>query len=468
MFYRKLIYTFLFGLTFCLPSCNLEEDNFNRSEVTEVSLDELMPGTITQMAHNQSGISARAVGIFMQLFDDNDFITFSYYYLDPGSFDSYWQFGFYAGSITNAVTMEKMAIDRNEPNYEAIAKIVLAHEFGTLANEFGDIPFSEGARGNKSLFPAYDTQEEVYNGVQGLLDEAISLIEQNPGTVSAAGDLLFEGNMELWKQFAYALKARFLLHTSKKHSENFLEILDIVQNKTFDNIEDQPEFDYAKTSIDGTDNPLYSFAVQRPYTILIHENFVEKLMESEDPRLRKMAFPSDWSNWLHYSMDDPSLLPFGRQTAIIPIISLAEIKFMEAEALLQTGGSVDAISKAIRAAIETSFIQLEVPPTDYPDFIKLHADINGLAADAILNRIMEEAYVAYYGYAFRQIWNNYRRHRLPELAPLGNAGSYNPSGNIPIRYLYPESERLINSDNTYEAINRQNGALLDTPVWAFE
>jgi len=44
---------------------------------------------------------------------------------------------------------------------------------------------------------------------------------------------------------------------------------------------------------------------------------------------------------------------------------------------------------------------------------------------------------------------------------------FNRSGSVPIRFLYPESESQTNAENVEAAKGRQDGALLDSPLWAF-
>ncbi len=465
MNYKNISLVFLLLLTIIFVSCDFETDNASPDEITEVSLEELLPAAITQMAHNQSAFEGRSASAFMQYLEEWDASISPYRQngLSPEGFNSVWNYGFFGGSLIQAKTMADMAEKQGEGGYEAIAKIIMAHEFAEATSSFGDIPFSQAVQGNTYPFPEYDSQQAVYEGVQNLLNEAITLIDQNPPLVS--GDVVYYGNMQLWKKFAYALKARYLLHTSKRHPENFSEILDIVQNQTFQSLEEQPGINWGAQV--GTQNPLYSFATERPSTLIIQHGFANTLETNNDPRLDKIMF-TDGFTWFFYDPDNPNKLVWARQYATIPFISFAETKFMEAEALLQTGGTTDDITDALKTAIEASFLQMEVSPEDHTDFIDNHSDLSGLDEAGILNHIISEAYVAYYGNASKQSWSNYRRLKLPELIPETYASIYNPSNVIVERFLYPETERKYNSTNTQAAIDRQNGALLDVPVWAFE
>ncbi len=473
MYFKNIYFPgFILSAAFLLVfSCNFEATNEPANEITEVTIEELLPGALTQLAKNQSGTIPRFTAIFTQVFDGHIKASNNpgAYRLYPSIFDSYWNWGFYSGSIIQAKTLEAHAQKEGTLNYEAIAKILLAHEFGTLTSQFGDIPYREASLGNAFLFPTYDTQEFVYTEVQLLLDEAIRLIDLEDSLLPGPDDLIYNGNMQLWKKMAYALKARFLLHTSKRHPEHFEEILDIVQNKTFVGMEEQAVFDWGQQA--DADNPFYKFSVERPGTMKLHEYFIDLMIERGDPRFDKIAVPDSGIDWYPYSSADPEKCYWTRSDARIPIISMTELKFMEAEALLRSGGTTTEISAALKTALAISFNQMEMSTTPYQDFIELHADLSSFSGEEeILTHLIQEAYVAYYGYGFQQVWDNFRRLNLPELIPYEYAGpwEFSLTGSIPVRFLYPEAERLYNADNTQAAIDHQNGALLDTPVWAFE
>ncbi|KAA3638554.1 MAG: SusD/RagB family nutrient-binding outer membrane lipoprotein, partial [Bacteroidetes bacterium] len=371
MNYKNISFVFLLSLTIISFSCDFETDNASPDEITEASLEELLPAAITQMAHNQSALLGRSASVIIQNLSgfDSSVQPFKQNLLPPGGFNNVWNYGFFSGSLIQAKTIADMAEKQGEGGYEAVAKIIMAHEFAEATASFGDIPFSQAVQGNVYPFPEYDSQQAVYEGVQNLLDEAILLLEQNPFSLS--GDVLYNGNMQFWKKFAYALKARYLLHTSKRHPENFNEILDIVQNETFQNLEEQPDFFWGAQV--GTQNPLYSFATERPNTLIIQHGFANKLETNNDPRLDKIMF-TDGTTWFFYDSDNPNKLVWARQYASIPLISFAEIKFIEAEALLQTGGTTEEITEALKTAIESSFLQMEIDPEDHTDFIDNHSD----------------------------------------------------------------------------------------------
>ena len=68
-----------------------------------------------------------------------------------------------------------------------------------------------------------------------------------------------------------------------------------------------------------------------------------------------------------------------------------------------------------------------------------------------------------------QVWNDYRRTGFPTLvANAQGVNGSNPSGVIPRRFIYPDSERLSNKASYDAAISNQGGGLLDDDIWAFK
>lgn len=112
----------------------------------------------------------------------------------------------YVGVITNT---NHIINSSNNSLLVGIAKVIKAHAVGTGASLFGDIPYSES--GNPDTpDPVFDSQIDVFNSVNTLLDDAISILNSaNDGNISE--DIYFNGDKTKWIQAAYTLKARYYL-----------------------------------------------------------------------------------------------------------------------------------------------------------------------------------------------------------------------------------------------------------------
>jgi len=457
---------FFAGLMLFSTACSesLEDINIDPTRPTDVELNLMLPEALSQTYFNQGTNPARIAGIIMQQFRgfDAQQVGFTNYVISQTTFNNYWRTGLYAGSLRSAQLIVDKAEAEGAPHYAGIGKILLAAGYGDATSYFGDIPFSDALKGIESLKPAYDTQEQVYAGVQALLDEAISDLSQPGGAVTPGGDdLVYSGDAAAWTAVAQALKARYMMQTIKRNPGNASTILNIIQNNAFQSTSEQPSFAWGSAQTDN--NPIAKFGFDRPSTLIIDSRFAERMETNADPRQDAyMVFNDD--DYLFFIDGTDGQLKWSQSDAVIPLISLEELQFMEAELELM-GGDEATAKTALLDAVATSMAHVGVDGTDYITDLDARYD----AASDKLEVIMDEAYVAYYGHAFHQTWANYRRTGFPDLtpSPIGSNG-VNLTGGIPKRYIYPISENQTNSDNLQTAIDRQGGDLLDVALWAFE
>src|SRR5690606_34485848 len=78
------------------------------------------------------------------------------------------------------------------------------------ADVYDQAPLEDAIKGLESLQPTLASQGEIYAHANGLLDEAIGLLQAaNPGErVPGSDDYMLGGDTGKWVRFAYSLKAR--------------------------------------------------------------------------------------------------------------------------------------------------------------------------------------------------------------------------------------------------------------------
>jgi len=454
--------TLLFAFFLTLSGCDLSETNFDPNKISSPPLSEILPAALAQSAFNEFGSHQMAAGIWMQQWNNYDSnISLDRYFLGTNTFfNNYWNFGAYGGVMTIANSIIELAENENQPAYAAIAKILMAKELGILTSSFGDIPYSE-AFNPDILNPSYDAQEEIYSNIQQLLDEAIQIFEQSAGE-TVGGDLIFNGDLNKWLQTAHALKARYYMHLTKKDSEASGKVLAEI-SQSFNNNSDQPDFHFGP-NVESA-NSLAKFGEERPGTMIIYPGFQAKMNAKSDPRI-PMYMEFDGSEWLYYT--DQQTLFWSRYDSPQPMISYAELKFLEAEAMLNSGNDNDAVLAMI-AAVQANMDYLGVPPAQAATYITAHVHFNGLFAWQKLEKIIDEKYFALYAQGTLEIWVDYRRTGYPRLtAHPGGANYLNPGGQIPRRLIYVSNEYLENTENVEAAAERLGGDLLSKRPWAFQ
>ena len=449
---------------FLAASCTdgFEEINTDPTVLTEVNLDLQLPEAQASAAYNAGANQNRIAGLVMQQFFGTDAQQEAYmrYVLPENTVDNYWQFGLYAGVLRSCDVISKKAEADGAPFYKAVADIIMANQLGIGTSFFGDMPYSEAFQGTDVLRPVYDSQESIYTAVQGLLDGAITTLEGLGATAGGytGGDLIYGGkgypallHNELWIRTAKGLKARYYLHTLKRNPGAAALALTNAQASLESNQEDASfVFGTATTQ----NYSLAKFGIERPSTLGITQEFSD-MMEG-DPRKDFYMDGLDFFNL------DNTTLKWGKSDAAVPLMSYTEVAFIIAELTARNGGDASAeLATAINASLGL------VGAVDTVGYVAANSDLSGLSTNASVNKILTEAYKAYYGYNFHETWSNWRRTGYPNLSVRSNGSAdFMSSLVIPQRLFYGDSESTTNSDNVAAAKAAQGGGLLDVPTWA--
>ena len=459
----------IISFIFCFQACELEDNSLHGVGTDSVLVNELLPAAIIQLAYNRSAIGGRSAAHIMQYLQAFDPCSPSaQYYFPPSHLDNMWSSGFYTGSLSSIREIQKLAEEENANDIKAISLILSAHEFQSLTCMFGDIPFSQALEGRSIEKPKYDTQKEVYDGIVEMLDEAILLLGDKVSNDELfENDPIYQGNLVSWKKFAFGLKARSLFNQRNQNENLDTEILLAISN-SFTSSEDQASLGYSFSF----NNPQYTFEDWRPSNQFPGEFLVSKLIETDDPRFTSFFYPggsSYLSNWNHFDKDG-FISNWFDQYDIIPILSYTELLFMKTELSLNIGLQKDDISLLLEEAIRSSMKDNNIDLVDSTlTFINTYSSLNGLNEEQILEKIIDQAYVAYFGNNHLQSWTNFRRTGYPTiLSQAIEPNEFNPTQIVPRRFMYPSSEIDNNSENLEEAIVRQGGNLLDTEMWMFK
>ncbi len=461
--YRNL---FTLGLLSLLGACDFGDTNIDPARQLNVELKFVLPAAEAQTARNMGSIGPRVTGTVVQHLVGTDFQPASYtdYLLDATILDEFWTSGLYAGAMKDADILIKDGQQQNLPHYVGIGKILMALNLAVATTYWGDVPYTEAFNGIGNLTPAYDTQESVYGSIQQLLDEAIvELAKPKTPKSPASDDLIFGGNPAKWTSTAYALKARYYMHLTKRDPQASARALEQIP-KAFKNLQDQPTFPFGTSLIEA--HPIAYFGQDRPNQVALSPFFAGVLTSNNDPRLARYAVLV--SNLYRVYRPNNTDLYWGQNNSPMPYISLPELKFLEAEASLRTNDETRA-ANALREGIEASMLQLGIAPASYTAYLDRFGTLDGLTTfEEKLSRIISQKYIALYAQGTNEVWVDYRRTGFPEITPpAGISTSFNPSRVIPRRYLYPITEVNTNNGNLTSAIERQGGQLLDVDMWAF-
>ncbi|HZH63947.1 MAG TPA: SusD/RagB family nutrient-binding outer membrane lipoprotein, partial [Flavisolibacter sp.] len=224
MKFRKIIYaTFVSVVLISAGGCKKDKFNINSNpdDVTDVSVTPsvLLPGALQN--------TSRFVAVdwaFLQMWMG--------YWARSGSYQSLteietYKFGndfqvavwndIYANT-NNYDIMQRKAKAAGSGFYEAIARIMKAHNFGILVDVYNNVPYFDAFKGTVTSTPKYDKGADIYKDLFKQLDTALTLLN-TPDAIApannadiATADLAYKGNATQWKKFANTLRLRLLIH----------------------------------------------------------------------------------------------------------------------------------------------------------------------------------------------------------------------------------------------------------------
>ncbi|GAB3647160.1 SusD/RagB family nutrient-binding outer membrane lipoprotein [Echinicola sediminis] len=420
----------------------------------------------------------------------------------------------YYNILEDARLMEKRANELDLPFYTAVAKVMSAYNFGRIADLWGDAPFSDALKGDlggeQYLLPKFDTQQEIYEGIIALLDEANQLLQgQEAATIPQ--DVLYGGNILKWRKFANSLRLRYYIRISEKlptvASSGIQEMLA--------NPSEYPlilaEADDAALAFPGTSsgtswpsNTEFDGSNGSNYRrIKMCATLVDKLQELGDRRLqvwaKKIEVPIVIDNSLPAGTDevregvryissdvaegkpvdtDPeyvglpasvsnlpseyNLNPTPGQQSFNPHVSFLSEMYMEASGDLLKARLLSAaeVQFGLAEAAQQGWISGDAGAyyregvrqslTSWRQEASYDEYIDGEAAfDGSLEQILEQKWIASWT-AATEAWFDFRRTGLPSL----QAGPAAVRSVLPLRYYYMQEELSINGSNANQALER--------------
>lgn len=311
---------------------------------------------------------------------------------------------------------------------------------GNITSAWGDVPYTEALQGSEIRSPVYDSQEFLYTEIHRLLQEGIEDLSQDyEGKKPTTDDVIFGGNIEKWLKTAYALKARYYLHLTKRAADLSYdpveEIMNIIE-LAIDSPEDDMDFPFGYSASEY--NPFYSFSLLE--YIVPNSTLTSYMSLLNDPRkdflYRKKFGVATLSGLYYTSSNSPTHM-----------INFHEVKFIEAEARLRINEDDPLIQSAFEEGVRASILKVtggSVDSTALADYLAMATTLSG-SFEQKLERIMLQKYLAMY--AGLESWTDYRRTGYPKLTPNeGGDQNQNPGGAIPRRFAYPQTERLYNQN----------------------
>lgn len=438
----------LFFISGCKKFIDVNDDPNSLLDVQEGLI--LSPVELNISSNIATGNVSIIVNHWMQNIALNQPVPNSGTYLQNNvDFDGDWS-NIYVTGLNNLNILNQKAEANGNSNYAGIAKILTAYCLGVATDLWGDVPYSQAFQGSSNFTPGYDKEEDIYKGLQTLLDNGIADINASTGKNVGGDDYFYNGDMAEWKKLAYTLKARYYIHLTKAPGYNAATQADLaltaLQNGMQSN-DDDLAFSYPGDA--GHENQIY-ITFLPVSTLVLSAHLVDGFKTRNDPRLSKMIGLSasgmyngrpigstNLGNLDDYSLPGPF---YGSPTSSVYIVTYSESLFIKAEATFLKSGAA-AAQPIYQAAIKSHMDLLGIPDATANAYI---ASRGTLTSSNALQLIMEEKSIA--DFLSLENFNDWRRTGFPPLTKVPNALS-----EIPRRVIYPESEIIANPQTLQSA-----------------
>ena len=375
----------------------------------------------------------------------------------------------YARTLTDLQVLTKS----EETLYSGIAKIMTAYTMQVLVDLHGDVPYSEAISGSIEdggiAAPKYDDDQEIYDQLIPLIDEALTELEASSGLLKQPGseDLVYSGDLENWKAFANTLKLRILVRQSQVDGAKLQAALDLMNSGVDFIDESNPAEIYFDGSTNGTSYPFYARFESRTATgmyMRASQTSIQYLLDTFDPRLSKI-YDEGTEPWKGYNQGQSQLDYAGQSDNEFAqpnsdyvyasdvnfiMISAWDSKFMQAEVLARTGNP--GAEALWGEAIQASMNYFDVSAAQATGYI--NNQTFGATLQDQLESIALQKWVAHNGTEYIESWIEARRFDVETTNDIIFRGAgglfYTPSGTslpantFPSRFLYSQTEVDLN------------------------
>lgn len=468
--------------------------NTNPNTLPTASPNFVFTNALNTSATNLAGTSAAQgsteIGFYWagQWTQSNGYIIsttqFAYNFTD-GDFN-YWDI--YYDNLNDYQFVIENADTYNQKFLKGPAKIMKTLLFQQLVDFYGNVPYSDALKGISSLAPKFDDQKAIYEDLIKVLDDAIVDLKANTFASAFTGsDIIFKGNTTKWIKFANSLKMRILMRQARVSGrEAYIkgEINKIVSEGsgfiTTEDVANGGTSFYLATA--GKLNPVYDrwgYDANGGRRALnnfprITKFLVDELKANNDTlRLKRIAYAVGNEGSVAGVSAKPEIAanysgtPFGASSGYLPgntcalgpsllvkgdynrpyiIMTAAEVllNLAEAKERYPDVGLAETAQAYFENGIAQSFRVLGAKSADASAFIGSGIDKYDYAASTNkLTAIAYQKWIANANLNGLEAWAEVRKTGIPKLPRSVQV----TDDKVPVRLLYPSTEKGSNSDN---------------------
>ena len=392
----------------------------------------------------------------------------------------------YAGGLKNLQFVIDKSKASEDWNFYLMGTVMKAYATELLVDLYGSIPYSEALQGNDNLNPKFDDGYSIYEDLLAELDTALSkdfsarTVTDLKSTGEGNVDVVFQGDMSKWKEFANTLELKMYLRMVNAKPEEAQAGVNKLYARNAQFLTSDAGITTGFVDAPGQDNPLYEQNIRQlntPNNLRASYTFVSFLKANSDPRLVDYfgSMSAKAINQGDFLNNDPNVLTAAvfveKATDPVIFISEAESYFLQAEAALRYNTGADAKSLYDEGVLAAFASENE----DGSSFIAPGGAYEYPSAgtfDDQLQAIILQKWASFpYGVHFIEGWFDRNRTGYPKTSPVYSTdssyvpgqfvvskNSVLPPGQFPKRLVFPDVERSRNKSTPAEVP-------ATTPVW---
>jgi hypothetical protein len=491
---------FLVGLVAC--DKGFDDLNVNQTAATSVNPVFILNNATINTSYVTSTIFYE-VGIVQQMVTPNSgVLTGANFNQDNrDNTQQTWQ-RYYRNVIRNTYDVIQNKTLANRTNLVQMARILQAHAFMVLTDTYGEVPYTDAGKGftDQLFLPKYDTQQAIYTGIIKELTEAVAALDASKPTEAA--DVLYGGNVALWKKLGNSLLLRAGMRLSKVDATQAQQVVSrAFSGGVMDANADNAMIRHDANYVNGIGNTLNATEAANVYLAAPFANY---LRANKDPRLRSIAVryvgaksgPEQTAARANIDTAVQVGMPLGHDNNTIStevtrfaLASFYDFSQVDRTRMVKNTAPIFFVTAAqtqllLAEAAQRGWVTGTTAATFYTRGIRLHMDqmaaydarsaipmaeidawinANPLSTTNTLEQINNQYWVASFLNG-PEAFANFRRSGFPNLTPNPFPGK-GIKGTFIRRLTYPNSEISVNKENVNAAIGRQGADDLDTRVW---
>lgn len=360
----------------------------------------------------------------------NQFKEIDQFNLTFSDYDRPWR-EFYSGALNDYLSIKKFAEADEDWSMYLMATVMEAYTYQYMVDLWDNVPYTEAGA---EFHPVFDKGQDVYNGLLASLDLALSKeVSDFPGNL-AKYDMVFGGDISLWQQFANTLKLKLYMRmygVNESVSKPAIEALLLADNLltadagvvSFEDADNQrnPLMEYNFHGLNTSNNLVASKTLLRYLQVNGDPRF-EEFYDVNDAGLYAGLAQGDYTNTVILNGE----LSLIKEVPTKPVffISEAECYFLQAEAILRTGGNPKVMYDL---GVTTALMQYNESSESFLESGGAYEFPSGGSFDEQLEAIIQQKWVALFqGTNSTEAYIEHVRTGYPteSILPFGDENGY--------------------------------------------